>query len=1432
MNRVRLFLGNRIMGIKNAKPEQTDEFAASVFEMRELSKQKRKRNSVMKLASLCFLVLAFAVVSSSSASAANRFSVATGNWNATTTWSATSGGASGAAVPVAADVVTIESGFTVTVTAAAVCTTLTIANTSTLSLTSGSNNLTISNGGLVTVNSGGSVVFNATSVVDGGGNGSNGIALTINSGANLTTANPNGFATTVTTNTVATGSFAINRGSGPVVSYSTTANYTYNGSAAQITGTALTGANNLTINNGAGVTLTSGTTVASGGTLNIVAGTFAAGTNLTMATTSSITRSGGNMTGTPQGAGVYNVTYTSNSMTTTTELAGSGLNNVTVNLTAGQTLTLDQNRAPDGNLSVTTGIFDLSTFTINRSASGGTLTVSNGATLKIGGTNTFPSNYATHTLGATSTVEYSGAAQTVSAESYGNLTVSGSAGKTLSSNASVAGTLTLNVDITTTGATSLTQSGTSAGTGDVVGNVSRTDLAGAATRAFGNPNVQITVSTGTITSMTVNLVKQSPTGFSSAVTRTYVLTPGAGTVSSATVRLHYLTGELNGNAEGATLHLWRFTGGLWVDEGQSSTTAGSFVEKTGAPGFSPWTIASGGSAPTAVNMVDMKATRYDNRVLLEWQTGYEVSNVGFNIYREEKGNLVKVTPEPVAGSALLFGPQIELKAGFSYSWWDNNAGNDANTRYWVEDLDLSGGTAMRGPFGVVDAPQSKRTPPEGKGKVSLLSALGSSDSEVSTSAPVQSVAKQVKLTAALLVTQTGIASQQAVKLSVKSEGWYRVGQTDLVAAGLSASVDPNKLQLIVDGQEVPILLTTPGSSPGKGQKLTTGWDGIEFYGVGIDSPFTDSHVYWLVAGLQNGLRINKAPATGGTPGPVSFAYAVERRDKVRYFPALKNGGAEKFFGPLIANAQPVNQSVTLQHVASASPDLATLEVSIQGFTDTPHNVQVVLNGTPLGTIQFSSLSKGVAQYSIPNSSLIEGSNQIQLIGPAGFSDMSLAEYVRITYQHTNGADANALKFPLAGGAQATIGGFTSSSVRVVDVTNRNAPQELTAAIDPDGATFTAMVTAPGTGARTLLAFASDQQKAPSALVANQPSSWGTKVNAADYVAVTRQELISSIQPLITQRRNQGLKTASVDIEDVYDEFSFGNKTPQALKDFFFYALTNWKKAPHFAVLVGDASYDPKNYLGVGDFDLVPTKLIETAFNETATDDWFVDVNGDEVPDIAIGRLPVRTAQEAAAMVAKIVRYDSSEAIPRVTLVADHFDGYDFEAASTQLQPMIPGSVTVTDIRRGQVGDSNARSQLLTAINQGQKLINFYGHGSSRVWTDGPILNATDAPNLTNVERLSLFDAMTCLNGLFQNATVESLGEALMKAEGGAIAVWASSGMTDPAAQVLMNQQAIQLLFSGTGLTIGEVTAQAKAATNNADVRRTWVLLGDPATKLK
>jgi hypothetical protein len=94
--------------------------------------------------------------------------------------------------------------------------------------------------------------------------------------------------------------------------------------------------------------------------------------------------------------------------------------------------------------------------------------------------------------------------------------------------------------------------------------------------------------------------------------------------------------------------------------------------------------------------------------------------------------------------------------------------------------------------------------------------------------------------------------------------------------------------------------------------------------------------------------------------------------------------------------------------------------------------------------------------------------------------------------------------------------------------------------------------------------------------------------------------------------------------------------------------------------------------------------------------------------------------------------------------------------------------------------------------------------------------------------------MTCLNGYFQDLSTESLAEALLKAEhGGAVAAWASSGLSQPGGQSAMDQRLIQLLFSGADSPmLGDAIRSAKTATDDRDVRRTWILFGDPTMRLR
>jgi len=852
-------------------------------------------------------------------------------------------------------------------------------------------------------------------------------------------------------------------------------------------------------------------------------------------------------------------------------------------------------------------------------------------------------------------------------------------------------------------------------------------------------------------------------------------------------------------------------GGSGTGNGAVSFMVGSTTTpRTGTMTIAGLTFTVDQSNPTAISLISFKAEGYDNGTFLEWQTGLEVDNLGFNIYRDDGGRRTLVNNQLVAGSALR--ARSGLRSGDSYVWWDRSTSKDA--AYWLEDVDLKGLSTWHGPFYPTQA--VGKQPPARLEQAKTLAELGSGRSP---SAPVEVRAAPAPASSPANDQLLIAASPDTLKLKVKREGWYRATQPELAAAGFNTSVDPRLLQFFVDGRELPMLV--PGEQDGRFDAA----DSIEFYGVGLDSPFTESRTYWLAAGSKPGLRIKQHKGDGVPTASRSFTATIERRDRTVYFSALRNGDKENFFGAVIA-FNPVDQQLMLSRVDRGYPGNAQVEIALQGVKLAAHRVGVDLNGTHIGEVIFNGQSQGTAKFIVSQSMLLEGGNIVRLTPLAGPSDVSLVDYVRVSYQHSYSADNDSLKFTAGGTEQITADGFTSKSIRVFDVTDANSPQELLGEVTRQKAGYSVTFASSGKGERALLAFAGQPRSAVVTL--NQPSNL-SKANAS-FLVITSREFAASLMPLVALREKQGMSVAVIDIEDIYDEFSFGQKTPFAVKDFLAVANSTWKKKPRFVLFAGDASYDPKNYLGFGDLDLVPARLIDTEFMETSSDDWFSDFDGDGIAELATGRLPARTAGEMWGIVVKIVNYERSGPSDEALLVADANDGFDFEQASAELRSLIPGSLRITQVNRGRLDPEMARRSLFDALYRKQFLVNYTGHGSVDLWRANLLTN-DDALALGN-EHLPMFVMMTCLNGYLQDPALDSLAESLLKAErGGAVAVWASSGMTFPMDQALMNQELYRQLFNPTqALTVGEAAMRAKASVSNSDIRRTWILLGDPTMR--
>jgi hypothetical protein len=245
----------------------------------------------------------------------------------------------------------------------------------------------------------------------------------------------------------------------------------------------------------------------------------------------------------------------------------------------------------------------------------------------------------------------------------------------------------------------------------------------------------------------------------------------------------------------------------------------------------------------------------------------------------------------------------------------------------------------------------------------------------------------------------------------------------------------------------------------------------------------------------------------------------------------------------------------------------------------------------------------------------------------------------LTYPRQYKAENSSLWFSALGGQLVKLEGFSSVNLRVVDATDPNSPVQLTVRATKASSGYNFMVQPVGAGVRSLIAFTEEQMGHPVSVTANQPSSWIAATNGADMVIIAHQDFRQAIEPLVSLRRGQGLSVAVVDVEDVYDEFSYGAHTPAAIRSFLTNAVEHWSRKPQYLLLVGDSSWDPRNYLNKGENDFVPTKLIDTQGMETGSDDWLADFNDEGIASLAIGRLPARTAAEAILMVSKILSYE-------------------------------------------------------------------------------------------------------------------------------------------------------------------------------------------------
>ena len=697
----------------------------------------------------------------------------------------------------------------------------------------------------------------------------------------------------------------------------------------------------------------------------------------------------------------------------------------------------------------------------------------------------------------------------------------------------------------------------------------------------------------------------------------------------------------------------------------------------------------------------------------------------------------------------------------------------------------------------------------------------------------------------------------AWKVAVVDEGFYEISRQDLEAVGFPVDTPtPENIRMFNQGQEVALDVRLDAFDE---------VESIVFYGQAIESKYTVQNVYWLAVGSQPGLRIGqRSGAPTGADIPENYPHELYLEQN-HIYRAIAPGGnnLDRFFWAMLY--PPGTPSWTYTFTLQNQPFAAsgTMRVDLLGLNSfsniyPDHHVVFYLNNVYLGETWFDGRTWQNVQLTLPIGLLQAGENTIRLMCPldtGGVSDLVMLDRIQLDFSDSFTAEEGELTFsyPTPGNWLFEVSGMQEGApVRVFDITSKVQAMEI---VDFSIASGILSFQDELGGAATYRIQKTDNYLAAASIEADTPSSLKAAGNGADFIVISHADFLDAASTLAAYRETADFRTFTTDVQDVYDEFSYGIISPYAIRNFLAYTQGNWQGiAPAYVLLVGDGHYDPNNYLGFGRVSYIPPFLgmFDPNAGETAADNRYVTFDGDEdrLADMMIGRLSVNTLVEANAMVNKFLAY---EALPpeaedwqrQVLFIAD--EGAFFANTSEYLAVNYVESVNFTANRVYQGVSphetlAQARAAIQAQIDAGNLFVNYIGHGSVNSWGNGGLLTTNDINSLNNTYKVPIALPMTCYEGYFTYpyplaTNVEALAEVFTrKPQGGALASWSASGTGVATGHFSLNAGFYEAYFNDAVGTLGEATTAGKLAlwaTDYAlDLLDTYHLFGDPAIVFK
>ena len=748
--------------------------------------------------------------------------------------------------------------------------------------------------------------------------------------------------------------------------------------------------------------------------------------------------------------------------------------------------------------------------------------------------------------------------------------------------------------------------------------------------------------------------------------------------------------------------------------------------------------------------------------------------------------------------------------------------------------------------------------------------------------------------------QSVLRTGEWVKIGVTASGVYRLTPAQLAQVNPAfASADPRRFRLYGNGGAA---LPQPNATPrladltenaiqvvGETDGKFDASDAILFFGqsphvIRYDStarrfihqtnPYADTTFYFLTIGTAQGLRMTDRPTgvLSTTSTVTTFDdYQFHEQDLVK-IPSVHSG--REWLGEYLTIDTTKVIPFDVPGVISTLP--ARLIASVVAGSTIPTQFRLQLNEQQVGTMPMSTIiggqpgeysDQGIARTDTFLTKLTTTDSPIRLAityqknglyAAQGYLNYLTIQVRRELRQYDKPTWVRRLPAGQYAVRQAT------TSLRVWNVTNPLVPTN-------QGYTLSATQEAGwmATQSGDYFLFTEGQYASPVSIVPVTNQDVHSQA-VPDLLILTPAAWRDQAERLATYRRYHDQLTVSVvTTQQVYNEFGSGQADPTAIRDMTRYFYQKQPTKLRYLLLFGDATYDYRNILNQSSAaqlaNMVPVYESRQSlhpvtsyssddyfgFMDELEGEWTESRSGDGSVDIGIGRLPVKSLEEAQTVVDKLIRYGSDQTLTgdwqtKVMLVADDGDynthQQDADQLARRIEKIAPAYRPERVFLDNYPKENTNNGQKVPIVNQlidqafsdGRLIINYSGHGGVLTLAEEQVVTLQDILSWKN-RRLPLFVTATCQFGRYDDPTAVSGAElTLLSRTGGAIALLTTTRPVYANTNLLLNEAFYNAVFAPVNRQmprLGDVMRVTKNESKSGTDNRNFALLGDPSMRL-